>query len=208
MPTQREVIRFDTEPVKVKLDKGPYAGIECHGQYGIDWRYSVDNGKAVMYLPEEARDALVQCGVAAGEVVEGEKLRLGDRRRQRGPGNVCCDRRTRCGWRSSFRRPAMARGGRRFRCDDSLDHRDFCGLAQRVLLRRSRLRDGSPGNSRLCNSSFGRLHGLPRSRLRNGRLRRRFLLRRRFCRFHLYGLFGRRFVQRLCPSSKARVLSR
>src|SRR4051795_10766810 len=75
MPTQREVIRFDTEPVKVKLDKGPYAGIECHGQYGIDWRYSVNNGKAVMYLPEEARDALVQTGVAAGEEVA--ILRLG-----------------------------------------------------------------------------------------------------------------------------------
>ena len=45
MPTRRDVIRFDTEPVKVKLDKGPYAGIECHGQYGIDWRYSVNNGQ-------------------------------------------------------------------------------------------------------------------------------------------------------------------
>src|SRR3954469_22851095 len=78
MPTQREVIRFDTEPVKVKLDKGPYAGIECHGQYGIDWRYSVNNGKAVMYLPEEARDALVQTGVAAGEEVA--IRRLGKRR--------------------------------------------------------------------------------------------------------------------------------
>src|SRR3954468_3510767 len=78
MPTQREVIRFDTEPVKVKLDKGPYAGIECHGQYGIDWRYSVNNGKAVMYLPEEARDALVETGVAAGEEVA--IRRLGKRR--------------------------------------------------------------------------------------------------------------------------------
>ena len=78
MPMQREVIRFDTEPVKVKLDKGPYAGIECHGQYGIDWRYSVNNGRAVMYLPEEARDALVQTGVAAGEEVA--IRRLGKRR--------------------------------------------------------------------------------------------------------------------------------
>ena len=78
MPTQRDVIRFDTEPVKVTLDKGPYAGIECHGQYGIDWRYSVNNGKAVMYLPEEARDALVQTGVAAGEEVA--IRRLGKRR--------------------------------------------------------------------------------------------------------------------------------
>src|SRR3954454_17940454 len=78
MPTQREVIRFDAEPVKVKLDKGPYAGIECHGQYGIDWRYSVNDGKAVMYLPEEARDALVQSDVAAGEEVA--IRRLGKRR--------------------------------------------------------------------------------------------------------------------------------
>lgn len=54
VPTQREVIRFDTEPVKLKLDQGPYAGIECHGQYGVDWRYSVNNGKATMYLPEDA----------------------------------------------------------------------------------------------------------------------------------------------------------
>src|SRR3954462_8213709 len=78
VPTQREVIRFDTEPVKVKLDKGPYAGIECHGQYGIDWRYSVNDGRAVMYLPEEARGALVQSGVVAGEEVA--IRRLGRRR--------------------------------------------------------------------------------------------------------------------------------
>src|SRR4051812_16531868 len=74
MPTPREVIRFDIEPVRVKLDKGPYAGIECHGQYGIDWRYSVNDGKAVMYLPEEARDALVQSDVAAGEEVAIRRL--------------------------------------------------------------------------------------------------------------------------------------
>lgn len=69
MPTQREVIRFDAEPVRVRLDKGPQAGIECHGQYGIDWRYSVNHGKAVMYLPAEGRDALLCSGVAAGEEV-------------------------------------------------------------------------------------------------------------------------------------------
>jgi hypothetical protein len=74
MPMRRDVIRFDTEPVKVKLDKGPYAGIECHGQYGIDWRYSVNDGKAVMYLPEEARDALIQTGVSAGEEVAIRRL--------------------------------------------------------------------------------------------------------------------------------------
>ena len=69
MPTRREVIRFDAEPVKVRLDKGPHAGIECHGQYGIDWRYSVNGGKAVMYLPGEGRDALIKSGAAAGEEV-------------------------------------------------------------------------------------------------------------------------------------------
>lgn len=78
MPLRREVIRFDDEPVKVKLDKGPHAGIECHGQYGIDWRYSVNNGKAVMYLPAEARDALVKSGAEAGEEVA--IRRLGKRR--------------------------------------------------------------------------------------------------------------------------------
>ncbi len=78
MPTRRDVIRFDTEPVKVKLDKGPYAGIECHGQYGIDWRYSVNDGTAVMYLPEEARDVLIQSGVSGGEEVA--IRRLGKRR--------------------------------------------------------------------------------------------------------------------------------
>lgn len=74
MPTRREVIRFDAEPVKVKLDRGPHAGIECHGQYGIDWRYSVNGGKAVMYLPEEGRQALVQSGAAAGEEVAIRRL--------------------------------------------------------------------------------------------------------------------------------------
>src|SRR3954454_16994561 len=66
---RREVIRFDAEPVKVKLDKVPYAGIECRGQYGIDWRYSVNDGKGVMYLPAGAREALLQSGAAAGEEV-------------------------------------------------------------------------------------------------------------------------------------------
>jgi hypothetical protein len=66
---QREVIRFDAERIKIKLDKGPYAGVECHGQYGIDWRYSVNNGTAVMYLPAEGREALLQSGAGAGEEV-------------------------------------------------------------------------------------------------------------------------------------------
>jgi hypothetical protein len=69
MATRREVIRFEAEPVKVKLDKGPHAGIECRGQYGIDWRYSVNDGKGVMYLSAEARQALVESGAAAGEEV-------------------------------------------------------------------------------------------------------------------------------------------
>jgi hypothetical protein len=69
MATRREVIRFEAEPVKVKLDKGPHAGIECRGQYGIDWRYSVNDGKGVMYLPAEAREALFESGAVEGEEV-------------------------------------------------------------------------------------------------------------------------------------------
>ena len=74
MPMQREVIRFDAEPVKIKLDKGPHSGIECHGQYGIDWRYSVNHGKAVMYLPAEGREALLHSGAGAGEDVAIRRL--------------------------------------------------------------------------------------------------------------------------------------
>jgi hypothetical protein len=74
MPTRREVIRFDAEPIKVRLDKGPHAGIECHGEYGIDWRYSINYGKAVIYLPTEGRDALVQCGAEAGDEVAIRRL--------------------------------------------------------------------------------------------------------------------------------------
>jgi hypothetical protein len=77
VPTRREVIRFDAEPVKVKLDRSPHAGIECHGQYGIDWRYSVNNGKAVMYLPAEGREALLDSGAAAGEEVAIRRLGKG-----------------------------------------------------------------------------------------------------------------------------------
>ena len=69
MATRREVIRFEAEPIKVTLDKGPHAGIECRGQYGIDWRYSVNHGKGVMYLPLQGREALLQSGAAAGEEV-------------------------------------------------------------------------------------------------------------------------------------------
>src|SRR5690242_21085205 len=74
MATRREVIRFDAEPIKVTLDKGPHAGIECRGQYGIDWRYSVNHGKSVMYLPAEGREALLQSGAAAGEEVAIRRL--------------------------------------------------------------------------------------------------------------------------------------
>jgi hypothetical protein len=74
MPTQREVIRFDAEPVKVTLDKGPHGGIECHGQYGIDWRYSVNHGKGVIYLPAEGREALLQSGASAGEDIAIRRL--------------------------------------------------------------------------------------------------------------------------------------
>jgi hypothetical protein len=74
MATRREVIRFEAEPIKVTLDKGPHAGIECRGQYGIDWRYSVNHGKSVMYLPAEAREALLQSGAAAGEEVAIRRL--------------------------------------------------------------------------------------------------------------------------------------
>jgi hypothetical protein len=77
MATRREVIRFEAEPVKVKLDKGPHAGIECRGQYGIDWRYSVNDGKGVMYLSAEARQALVESGAAAGEEVAIRRLGKG-----------------------------------------------------------------------------------------------------------------------------------
>ncbi|MFL6352923.1 MAG: hypothetical protein ACJ74Z_13885 [Bryobacteraceae bacterium] len=74
MATRREVIRFEAEPIKVKLDKDPHAGIECRGQYGIDWRYSVNDGKGVMYLPAEAREALFESGAAAGEEVAIRRL--------------------------------------------------------------------------------------------------------------------------------------
>jgi hypothetical protein len=74
MATRREVIRFEAEPIKVKLDKDPHAGIECRGQYGIDWRYSVNDGKGVMYLPAEAREALWESGAAAGEEVAIRRL--------------------------------------------------------------------------------------------------------------------------------------
>lgn len=77
MATRREVIRFDAEPVKVTLDKGPHAGIECHGQYGIDWRYSVNHGNGVMYLPAQGREALLQSGAAAGEEVAIRRLGKG-----------------------------------------------------------------------------------------------------------------------------------
>lgn len=71
---RREVIRFDAEPVKVKLDRSPHSGIECHGQYGVDWRYSVNGGKGLMYLPTEGRQALIECGAVAGEEVAIRRL--------------------------------------------------------------------------------------------------------------------------------------
>jgi hypothetical protein len=77
VPTRREVIRFDAEPIKIKLDKGPYAAVECRGQYGIDWRYSVNNGTAVMYLPAEGREALLQCGAGTGDEVAIRKVSKG-----------------------------------------------------------------------------------------------------------------------------------
>jgi len=67
---QREVIKPQADvPVVVKLDKGP-EGQEREGRYGIDYQYTVNGDRGVMWLPKEARDHLVRCGAQAGDEVQ------------------------------------------------------------------------------------------------------------------------------------------
>jgi len=71
----RDVIRFDEEPVLVKLDFAE--GIQVEGQYGVDWQYRVNDSAAVIYLPKEGRDALKDCGAKAGDNVAIRKYKRG-----------------------------------------------------------------------------------------------------------------------------------
>lgn len=67
---QREVIKFPLDvPVKVRLDKGP-EGQEREGRYGIDYQYTVNSDRGVMWLQKVARDQLVRCGAQAGDEVQ------------------------------------------------------------------------------------------------------------------------------------------
>ncbi len=67
---QREVIKPQPDiPVIVKLDKGP-EGQEREGRFGIDYQYTVNDDRCVMWLPKEARDRLVRCGAQAGDEVQ------------------------------------------------------------------------------------------------------------------------------------------
>jgi len=66
----REVIKPQADvPVVVKLDKGP-EGQEREGRYGVDYQYTVNDDRCVMWLPREARDQLVRCGAQAGDEVQ------------------------------------------------------------------------------------------------------------------------------------------
>ncbi len=67
---QREVIKPQADvPVTVRLDQGP-EGQEREGRYGIDYQYTVNNDRGVMWLPKEARDQLVRCGAQAGDEIQ------------------------------------------------------------------------------------------------------------------------------------------
>lgn len=66
----REVIKPQPDiPIVVRLDKGP-EGLEREGRYGVDYQYTVNGDRGVMWLPREARDQLVRCGAQAGDDVQ------------------------------------------------------------------------------------------------------------------------------------------
>lgn len=66
----REVIKPQLDiPIEVKLGSRP-EGQEKEGRFGVDYQYIVNNDRAVLYLPREARDQLVRSGAQPGDLVQ------------------------------------------------------------------------------------------------------------------------------------------
>lgn len=75
---QREVIRPDyDQPIVVKLDTAPEAGIQKEGKFGIDFQYYCNDDAGIMWLPAIGRDALLQSGAGPGDTVQITKTRRG-----------------------------------------------------------------------------------------------------------------------------------
>jgi len=67
---QREVVKLSTDiPVTVLLDRGP-EGFEREGKFGVDYQYTVNRDAGIMWLPRQARDAVIRSGAQAGDEVE------------------------------------------------------------------------------------------------------------------------------------------
>ena len=74
----REVIRPNFgEDVIVQLSCTP-EGIQREGQYGIDYQYTCNGDSAIMWLPREARDAILKSGAT-----QGDEIRIGKAKRGR-----------------------------------------------------------------------------------------------------------------------------
>jgi hypothetical protein len=67
---QREVIRPDVDGIKIRLDKNPDQYTQCERKNGVDYQYICNNNAAIMWIPKSGRDALMQTGARAGDLVE------------------------------------------------------------------------------------------------------------------------------------------
>ena len=73
----RQIIKpqYD-QPIVVKLDFGA-DGIQRDGKYGVEYQYTLNDNSAVMWLPQQGRDALLRTQAQAGDYVQLAKQRRG-----------------------------------------------------------------------------------------------------------------------------------
>lgn len=66
---QREILKPQVNiPLLLKLDFGP-EGSERDGNYGKQWMYTVNDDQAILFLPLEAREAILASGAQAGDEI-------------------------------------------------------------------------------------------------------------------------------------------
>lgn len=67
---KREVIRPDSDGVKIRLDKNADECLQVDNKGGVQYQYVVNNNAGIMWIPKEGRDALIRTGARAGDMVE------------------------------------------------------------------------------------------------------------------------------------------
>lgn len=73
----REVIRFNGQPVQVRLDQAPAAIEPRENDNGVYYQYVTDHNARIMFLKPEAHSQLIKLGAQAGENISIQRIRRG-----------------------------------------------------------------------------------------------------------------------------------